>query len=424
MTPMTDLARGENSTIGTGPVTVSVAGAKQGTVDLMVFQLGPDGRVRNDADFVFFNQPASPEGAVRLVAADRLSIDLPGIPATIDRLAVAVALDDSVAGSLASVAGLGVEVVHPGGVASARAVGLTTERAAVLLEVYRRNDTWKVRNVSAGWDAGLPALVREHGVEVDEEPAPQAPVVPASDGVRTVAGEEKLSLEKRQKLDLRKREVAKVLLDKGASGVRARVVLVIDKTGSMAAQYSSGRIHEVVERMVPIAVQVDDDGKLEPYLYARSFARLPDIAVHEVEAWSATYLHLGGVRGGIDYGRIGGYNDELPIMNEIIDSLVPGATMPTLVLFFTDGGFSKKKQIAELMKKASSLPAFWQFVGIGKANYGVLEKLDTMGGRRVDNAGFFSVDDIGKVSDAELYRRLLSEFPDWLRAAKAMGIVG
>src|SRR5690606_31705107 len=111
MTPMTDLARGENSTIGTGPVTVSVAGAKQGTVDLMVFQLGPDGRVRNDADFVFFNQPASPEGAVRLVAADRLSIDLPGIPATIDRLAVAVALDDSVAGSLASVAGLGVEVV-------------------------------------------------------------------------------------------------------------------------------------------------------------------------------------------------------------------------------------------------------------------------------------------------------------------------
>lgn len=424
MTPMTDLARGENSTIGTGPVTVSVAGAKQGTVDLMVFQLGPDGRVRNDADFVFFNQPASPEGAVRLVAADRLSIDLLGIPATIDRLAVAVALDDSVAGSLASVTGLGVEVVHPGGVASARALDLTTERAAVLLEVYRRNDTWKIRNVSAGWDAGLPALVREHGVEVDEEPALQAPVVPASDGVRTVAGEEKLSLEKRQKLDLRKREVAKVLLEKGASGVRARVVLVIDKTGSMAAQYSSGRIHEVVERMVPIAVQVDDDGKLEPYLYARSFARLPDIAVHEVEAWSATYLHLGGVRGGIDYGRIGGYNDELPIMNEIIDSLVPGATMPTLVLFFTDGGFSKKKQIAELMKKASSLPAFWQFVGIGKANYGVLEKLDTMGGRRVDNAGFFSVDDIGKVSDAELYRRLLSEFPDWLRAAKALGIVG
>jgi hypothetical protein len=97
--------------------------------------------------------------------------------------------------------------------------------------------------------------------------------------------------------------------------------------------------------------------------------------------------------------------------------------MPTLVLFFTDGGFNQKRQIRALMKEAAALPAFWQFVGLGKANYGVLERLDTMEGRVVDNAGFFSVDDIGKISDAELYRRLLSEFPDWLRAARAAGIV-
>ncbi|RYE42329.1 MAG: hypothetical protein EOP24_33215 [Hyphomicrobiales bacterium] len=46
-----------------------------------------------------------------------------------------------------------------------------------------------------------------------------------------------------------------------------------------------------------------------------------------------------------------------------------------------------------------------------------------MKGRVVDNAGFFSVDDISKISDAELYRRLLSEFPEWLRAARRAGIV-
>ncbi len=417
---MAELARGQNTTIGTGAVTASVTGAKQGTVDLMVFQLGTDGKVRSDTDFVFFNQPASPEGAVRLVAADRVAIDLTAIPPAIERLSIAVALDDSVSGSLASVPGLGVDVAHPTGAATAKALDLTSERAAVLLEVYRRNGEWKIRNVSAGWDSGLSGLVTEHGVQVDD--APPAPA-PAQDGVRTVAGEEKLSLEKRQKLDLRKREVAKVLLDKGTPGVRARVVLVIDKTGSMHRQYSKKRIHEVVERMVPIAVQVDDDGKLEPYLYAVSFVRLPDIAVHEVEEWSSTYLHLSGVHGGIDYKPIGGVNDELPIMGEIISSLTPGATMPTLVLFFTDGGFNQKKQISALMKEAAVLPAFWQFVGLGKANYGVLERLDTMEGRVVDNAGFFSVDDIGKISDAELYRRLLSEFPDWLRAARAAGIV-
>lgn len=420
---MTELARGQNTTIGTGAVTVSVAGAKQGTVDLMVFQLGADGKVRNDTDFVFFNQPASPEGAVRLVSADRVAIDLTTIPPVIDRLSVAVALDDSVAGSLASVPGLGVDVAHPTGAASAKALDLTTERAAVLLELYRRNGEWKVRNVSAGWDAGLPALVTEHGVQIDDAPAAPAPVPADPSGVRTVAGEEKLSLEKRQKLDLRKREVAKVLLDKGAPGVRARVVLVIDKTGSMSREYSRKRIHKVVERMVPIAVQVDDDGTLEPYLYGESFARLPDVTVGEVDEWTSTYLHLRGIHGGIDYAQIGGFNDELPIMGEIISSLTPGATMPTLVLFFTDGGFNQKKQISNLMKEASALPAFWQFVGLGKADYGILESLDTMRGRVVDNAGFFSVDDIATISDAELYRRLLGEFPDWLRAARAAGIV-
>jgi len=94
-----------------------------------------------------------------------------------------------------------------------------------------------------------------------------------------------------------------------------------------------------------------------------------------------------------------------------------------LVLFFTDGGFSKKREIISLMKKAARLPAFWQFVGIGKNDFGVLNKLDEMSGRVVDNVGFFPVTDIDSIDDAELYRRLLSEFPDWLRAARAAGIL-
>ena len=68
-------------------------------------------------------------------------------------------------------------------------------------------------------------------------------------------------------------------------------------------------------------------------------------------------------------------------------------------------------------------PIFWQFVGIGGSSYGILECLDTMSGRTVDNCNFFSLDDIKKISDAELYDRLLNEFPDWLRAAKAKGII-
>ncbi|MFC3243155.1 VWA domain-containing protein [Gordonia humi] len=49
--------------------------------------------------------------------------------------------------------------------------------------------------------------------------------------------------------------------------------------------------------------------------------------------------------------------------------------------------------------------------------------MDDLGGRVVDNAGFFEVPDIDRRTDADLYADLLGEFPDWLRAATAAGIV-
>ena len=455
---MPDLTRGANAPL-TGPtLQLAVAGARQGAVDLMVFQLDVTGKVRSDADFIFFNQPTSPEGAVRLTAADQLSIDLTSVPAAVESLAVAVSLDDSVAGSLAAIDGLGVSVTGAADQHTAPATGLTTERAAVLVEIYRRAGAWKVRNVSAGWTEGLSGLATAHGVSVDDEPAsvasaappqptpaptppastlpastppastppapaPAAPAAPPpSDGVRSVPGEATLSLVKRQKLDLRKREVAKVLLTKGAQHERARIVLVLDKTGSMADEYAAGIVHRVVERMVPVAIQLDDDGSLECYLYAVTFAKLPDIRIEYLDQWMADFIHMSGTHQGIDYRRIGGYNDEIPIMTEVLGTLA-GRTDPTLVLFFTDGGFSKKKEITKLIAQASKLPAFWQFVGIGNNNFGVLTKLDEMSGRTVDNVGFFPVTDIDRIDDAELYRRLLSEFPDWLRAARGAGIL-
>ncbi|GGL96028.1 vWA domain-containing protein [Nakamurella endophytica] len=442
---MADLSRGANTSLAGTGLELAVSGAAQGSVDLLVFQLGPGRVVRSDADFVFFNQPVSPEGAVRLTGADRVAVDLAAVPAGVDVLAVAVTLDDSVPGSLARIPGLVVRVQGPADDHSAPALGLTTERAAVLVEVYRRGDGWKVRNVSAGWSQGLPALARAHGVEVDDEPAaaaappvaapvpapPQAPPAApqqstappaAPPGPRSVPGEASLSLVKRQQLDLRKAAVHRVLLTKGAAEERARVVLVLDKTGSMADEYASGLVRRVVERMVPVAIQLDDDGALECYLYAVHFARLPDLRVEYLDRWLDDFVHLTGVHQGIDYGRIGGYNDEIPVMREVMATL-HGRPDPTLVLFFTDGGFSKKRQITELVREASSLPAFWQFVGIGDNNFGVLERLDELTGRVVDNVGFFPVTDIDRVDDAELYRRLLSEFPDWLRAARGAGIL-
>lgn len=417
------LVKGQNGAVAVAQVVVSVrvdAGA-----DLSALLVTESGKVRSDADFVFFNQPTAPGVELR---AGLLAVSFDAIAAEVAQLRVVITLDDEHAtfgrftAPVATVADRAGNTLY-----EYRIDGLDSESVVIALELYRRGPEWKVRAVGQGYAGGFAALVTDHGVSVDDNesataaPAPAAapPIEPA---VRTVPGEAALSLEKRATLDLRKREVVRVLSDRSAHGVRARVVLVVDKTGSMQNQYRKQVVHRVVERVIPIATQLDDDGTLEAYLYARSFLKLPDIEVADGERWARTFLHLTGVHEGLDYDSIGARNDELPIMRDIIDGLA-ATTVPTLVLFFTDGGFAKKREIAELMREASRLPAFWQFVGLGRANYGVLRTLDEMEDRLVDNAGFFALDDIDRVQDTELYARLLGEFPDWLRAARAAGII-
>lgn len=177
---MSSLTRGQNTPLTSPQLTVDVTGVAPGTVDLMVFQVTSAGKVRNDHDFIFFNQPTSPEGAVRLTGPSTVTVDVTRVPATITSLRFAVSMDDSTPGTLAGIRGLGAAL----GQISAPALGLTTERAAILAEIYRRGDRWKIRNVSAGWDSGIKGLVTEHGVTVDDTPnhfptPPTTPVPPA-----------------------------------------------------------------------------------------------------------------------------------------------------------------------------------------------------------------------------------------------------
>ena len=73
---------------------------------------------------------------------------------------------------------------------------------------------------------------------------------------------------------------------------------------------------------------------------------------------------------------------------------------------------------------------FWQFIGFGNkrsSQFNFLHKLDELAvpaQRPVDNAGFFHAGlDPRQVPDADLYDRLVAEFPHWLAAARAQRIV-
>jgi hypothetical protein len=261
--------------------------------------------------------------------------------------------------------------------------------------------------------------------------APQAaPAAPAADP--DIAG---LPPQMGAMVSLRKETVRVTLEKKGISGVRARVAVVLDRSGSMKALYNGGTVGRLIERMAPIAAKLDTDGSLDAWIFADDFSRMPSLRMPDLARWIDGNVFIlskgnqlpplpgGRSRHPDPYPHVRGGNNEPLVIRDILDFYAAQPGDPVLVIFYSDGGVNRSRQISELLMEASGKPIFWQFVGLGRAEYGILERFDTMPGRVVDNAGFFCVDDFDKVSDAELYDRLLSEFPQWLAAARAQGIL-
>lgn len=123
--------------------------------------------------------------------------------------------------------------------------------------------------------------------------------------------------------------------------------------------------------------------------------------------------------------ELGFGNNEALVIQDVIKKYTQEmpSKLPTFVVFLSDGGVTDEQGIKKAVVDAAKYPIFWQFVGLAGSNYGILEKLDTMGGRFVDNADFFHVDDLGNITDEQLYERLLSEFPSWIKNAKAKSIL-
>lgn len=428
---MTTLPPGGNTDVPATDLTVAVQWSG-GSLDASALLVTQAGKVRSDADFVFYNQPEGGGGSVRHLGgedgAQRLGVRLPDVPDAIDRVVIATSADD---GTLAGVSGLAVSVADRSEVTVRFTVpAYDAETVAVLGEFYRQAGGWKFRAIGQGYTTGLAGLATDYGVTVDDEPD-AGPI--AEDPVDPdVAG---LPANMAKKISLRKETVRITLEKKGIPDVRARIAVVLDRTGSMRTLYDQGVVGRIVERLAPIAASLDDDGSLDAWAFADDFARLPSLRIPELPDWITQWVYInasggrqlpplpdGSLRDPDHLAHARGGNNEPLVISDIIDRYSREPGDPVLVIFFSDGGVNRTKQIRQLLIDAAQYPIFWQFVGLGRAEYGVLERLDTMPGRLVDNAGFFAVDDIETVSDAELYDRLLEEFPSWLEAARQAGV--
>ena len=272
------------------------------------------------------------------------------------------------------------------------------ERAIISAEIYRKDSEWKIAATASGFNGGLSELLKHYGGKVSLEK-------------KLEHGAPKLvSLAKPLTVELRKRSLQEIT---------ARVALVLDISGSMSKRYANGTVQEIVNKTLPLAVQFDDDGELDCWYYGTTCRRMPGVNMLNYErAVPEEWRTL--------MRSIGGQTNAAEVMQEVITEYT-GSKIPAYVLFITDGGFDSERQVRRLITEASSQPIFWQFVGVGGKlggrGYGILEKLDGMKGRVIDNANFFMLDDFMTVSSSELYGRLLDEFPKWLNDAKQKGLI-
>ncbi|MFJ5733035.1 CAP domain-containing protein [Streptomyces paradoxus] len=218
---MNELISGGNLTLPDGAVSVRVPGP----FDVSALVTDDGGKVRDDGDFVFYNQPSAPGAVLR---GDTLTVDPPGLRTGATRVAVVVSPADP-ATALSGLPSPTLHVADAAGSPLARFAPPRPGQETVLLlaELYRRDGRWKLRALGQGYADGLAGLARDFGVDVVDGTPPGASPAPDPDGflplvnsARSAAGSPLLCLDAR--LVSAAREHAAAMAAAGRLGVETR----------------------------------------------------------------------------------------------------------------------------------------------------------------------------------------------------------
>ena len=400
------------------PLTVTLKIDGRATNDFCCFGVDGDDKLSDDRYMIFYNQLRAPAGEIvgeEISSGMKFTVKLNDLPSTIQKLVFTASIDG--AGTMGEISRHELSI---GDELSATFGGgdFDRENAITSLEIYGKNGEWRFNVVARGFNGGLDALLAFYGGEQSDDDetsttsTPEPTIEPPTP--KKISLEKKISdgapklisLVKPLKVQLEKRNLQDVV---------ARVALILDISGSMVDSYMNGTVQEIVNKILPVAVQFDDDGELDFWYYGSECERRPSVNMRNYE--SAVPADWENLMSKLGYG-----NEEPTVMREVIAEY-ESSTLPAYVVFVTDGGIYTTDKIKRLLIDASYLPIFWQFVGVSGSGYGVLENLDNMTGRYVDNANFFALDDFRRVPNEELYSRLLNEFPAWLKACKSNGVL-
>lgn len=151
-------------------------------LDAIAFLVNESGKVRADADFIFFNNLKSSDGSVEHTGDNRtgegdgddevIKVDLTKVPADVSKVVFCAVIYEGQARNqnFGQVANAYIRIVNTQGGAEVARYDLSedssTETAIIFGELYKNNGEWKFRAVGQGFAGGLGPLAASYGVAV------------------------------------------------------------------------------------------------------------------------------------------------------------------------------------------------------------------------------------------------------------------
>jgi tellurium resistance protein TerD len=151
-------------------------------LDASALLCGADGKVIDDAHFVFFNNLTSPDGSVEHTGDnltgegegddELIHVNLAGASPQIQRVVFPVSIYEGAARgqSFGQVSNAFIRVIDRSNGSELARYDLTedasTETAMIFGELYRHNNEWKFRAVGQGYASGLSGIAKDFGVNV------------------------------------------------------------------------------------------------------------------------------------------------------------------------------------------------------------------------------------------------------------------
>lgn len=160
---------GANSALSTLQFTLNHSLPRK--TDVSVFCLNTDGKVNGDEGMVFYGAPNSACDSVK-ISDSSIVFDLNTVPSHIKKFAITATLDQGVFGEQDDIRLKGTDFE------CLLATQDRSERALILLEIYKHNNAWKVRFVGQGFNGGLQPLAELYGVDIAAETPVPKPIAP------------------------------------------------------------------------------------------------------------------------------------------------------------------------------------------------------------------------------------------------------